>query len=166
MSQTDAAPPKKSSSSSSSSSQAVSNNLSPNVRPRPPELKIPSRGNNLGVRSVTPTPFSRLSPVPKSPKSQSANPFSFHKASGSGRKDVGGLSRGRPLPSFPKSGVPQSAEPSSTPKFFTSRRSSVEFPKKPALSVLRPRSVTGPDKKFPKKPSFEKLKISSKGPGE
>ena len=136
------------------------------MRPRPPELKIPSRGNNLGVRSVTPTPFSRLSPVPKSPKSQSANPFSFHKASGSGRKDVGGLSRGRPLPSFPKSGVPQSAELSSTPKFFTSRRSSVEFPKKPVLPGLRPRSVTGPDKKFSKKPSFEKLKISSKGPGE
>ena len=134
--------------------------------PRPPQLKLPPPHSNPRTpRSVTPTAFSRHSPIPKSPKSQSANPFSFAKSPAT-RKDIGALSRGRPMPSFQRN-LPQSAEVSKTPKFFNSRRSSAElFMSKGTPITLRPRAGTSPEKRFTKKMSFEKLKPSSTGPGE
>ena len=70
------------------------------------------------------------------------------------------------MPSFQRK-LPQSAEASKTPKFFSSRRSSAEFAMSKATPIaLRPRAGTSPEKRFTKKMSFEKLKPSSAGPGE
>lgn len=142
-----------------------------------PKLKMPSRPNINAARSTPPVLFPKNSPLPKSPQSLPTNPFQFGKSNSSRQplKDGALLQRGRVPPSFlqpsQRNAVPSTADLSSTPKSFTlRRRSSVEVVKTPSFPIPRPRSATGPfpseSKKMGKKPSFSKLKLSSKGPSE